>query len=107
MLGGIVLAARGERDAESFLEAVRSGGTPSLALRLSIYGDLSDLPPDVDASTVRRMQWEAPHLLAEDRQTIKPGYADRDCEVCAGRPAVAAERVIAKAHPPKQGGGGR
>ena len=85
MLGGIVLAARDARDAEAFLEAVCSGGTPSLALRLSVYGDLSDLPADVDASTVRRKQWSAPRLPAEDRQTIRHGFADPDCEVCAGR----------------------
>ena len=86
MLASAVMAAREQPDAESFLEAVRRGGTPSLATRLSIYGDLSDLPADVDASTVRRRQWGAPRLLAEDRQTIKPGYADPNCEVCAGRP---------------------
>ena len=85
MLGGIVLAARDERDAKAFLEAIRSGGTPLLALRLSVYGDLSDLPPDVDASTMRRKQWDAPRLPAENRRTIQQGFADPDCEVCAGR----------------------
>ena len=85
MLEGIVRAARDERDTEAFLEAVRSGGTPLLALRLSVYGDLSDLPADVDASTVHRKQRDASRLPAEDRRTIQQGFADPDCEVSAGR----------------------
>ena len=75
-------------DFRAFLDAVRRGGTPTLATRLLLYGDLSKLSVDADIHTVRSKQWTAPRINSEERKTIKQGDVDRKCEVCAGHLSV-------------------